>query len=135
MFKNRNAVIDKDIYGYKINNGIVFCCSPSHLFNTLTGKSVRLRSTMSLLLRYLIDNAYMNKVNDEMIMIEVFEDRGLKCSRQRLWQAVNSLEALLNSVGLGKKLLSRIDGNGYAILNVTVAALYYHADENARIAS
>jgi DNA-binding winged helix-turn-helix (wHTH) protein len=121
--------MEKDIYGYRISDGIVFCCSPPHLFNTLTGKSVRLRSTMSILLTYLINNAYMNKVSDETIMTDVFEQRGLKCSRQRLWQAIHSLEALLIKVGLSKKLVSRVDGNGYAILNLSIAVLYFYIDD------
>lgn len=118
--------MDKDIYGYKISDGIVFCCSPPHIFNTLTAKSIRLRSTMSILLCYLIDNAYMNKVDDDTIMAEVFEQRGLKGSRQRLWQSINALEDLLAKMGLPNKLVSRIDGNGYAIMNVSISALFFH---------
>lgn len=60
-----------DIYGYKIGESVIYCVSPPHLVNTLNGQRVRLRETMSELLRFLIDNAYMTKVNDKEIMEEV----------------------------------------------------------------
>lgn len=84
---------------------------------------------MSELLRFIIENAYMTKINDEEIMQEVFERRELRCSHQRLWQAINTLEKYLTRVGMMRKLTCRIDGNGYAILNVTVSALYQFANE------
>lgn len=118
-----------DIYGYKIGESVIYCVSPSHLVNTLNGQSVRLRETMGELLLFLIENAYMNKVNDKEIMDAVFECRGLRCSHQRLWQAVNTLEQYLARVGIVRKLTSRIDGNGYAILNATISALYYTANK------
>ncbi|EFJ7594975.1 hypothetical protein AW765_004546 [Escherichia coli] len=118
-----------DIYGYKIGESVIYCVSPPHLVNTLNGQSIRLRETMSELLRFLIDNAYMTKVNDKEIMEEVFECRGLRCSHQRLWQAVNTLEKYLTRVGMVRKLTCRVDGNGYAILNVTISSLYYFGNE------
>ncbi|MEB6186381.1 hypothetical protein [Enterobacter roggenkampii] len=84
---------------------------------------------MSELLRFLIENAYMTKVNDKDIMEDVFERRELRCSHQRLWQAVNTLEQFLIRVGMVRKLTCRVDGNGYAILNVTISALYYLNNE------
>lgn len=54
---------------------------------------------------------------------------GLRCSHQRLWQAVNTLEQYLTRVGMVRKLTCRVDGNGYTILNVTISTLYYFGNE------
>ncbi len=117
------------IYGYKIGVSVVFCVSPPHLMNTLNGKSVKLRSTMSKLLLFLIEHANMNKVGDDVIMEEVFEFSGLRHSPQRLRQAVNALEKLLAGIGMGRRLTCRVDGNGYAILNTTVSVIYNFCED------
>lgn len=113
-----------DIYGYKMGNSVELRCSPPLLFNSLTGKTIRIRSTKFILLEYLITHAYMTKISDNDIMVDVFESRGLKCSGPRLWQAINSLNEFVEQIGKIPKLISRVDSNGYAILSVSITVLY-----------
>ncbi len=46
---------------------------------------------MARLLQYIFNHAGSRMIEDRDIMVEVFENYGLKCSKQRLWLTVTTL--------------------------------------------
>lgn len=87
-----------------------------------------LRPTMANLLEYLLANAVGNIVPDKILQTHVWENNGLSCSSQRLWQVMNNLKNKLAKVGLPDNFIQRISGKGYKIPDNLVLQLYCKAN-------
>jgi len=116
--------LDSILYGYCIGENIEFRVYPPVLVNTLLGKSMRLRPTMARLLGYFLFHAKERVIEDERIMIDVFEQHGLKCNQQRLWQSIRALKAVLTKCGFNRDLILRIKKVGFTVSDVRVAILF-----------
>lgn len=116
------------IFGYILGNENdgVFFFKEKHLLLPLNGRysSVRLRSTMSRLLLYLLEKANVGLVRDEHIMKYVWEIHGLKASGPRLWQVVNDLKNKLSKVGVDNSFIMRVEGQGYIINTIYFESVY-----------
>ncbi|EOI1394311.1 TPA: winged helix-turn-helix domain-containing protein [Klebsiella oxytoca] len=119
------------IFGYLLgneNDGVLFF-KEKDLLLPLNGRysPLRLRSTMSRLLLYLLEKAHIGLVRDEYIMKNVWEIHGLKASGPRLWQVVNDLKNRLNRVGLDHNFIRRVEGRGYLINTKYFESIYIKA--------
>ncbi|RWR02293.1 hypothetical protein ED28_07895 [[Pantoea] beijingensis] len=119
--------MELNIYGYCINDNLEFRLSPALLVNVLNGNSIRLRKTMARLLCFLLENHEATIISDTAIMTEVFECHGLRCSRQRLWKAMNTLQLTLHKCGLSTNLLSRVDKCGFAFNEKNIKTLFFYS--------
>ncbi|WP_265098780.1 winged helix-turn-helix domain-containing protein [Klebsiella oxytoca] len=119
------------IFGYLLgneNDGVLFF-KEKHLLLPLNGRysPIRLRSTMSRLLLYLLEKTNIGLVRDEHIMKNVWEIHGLKASAPRLWQVVNDLKNKLSKVGIDNSFIMRVEGRGYLINTMYFEAIYIKA--------
>ncbi|EPM4906936.1 winged helix-turn-helix domain-containing protein [Klebsiella oxytoca] len=119
------------IFGYLLgneNDGVLFF-KEKHLLLPLNGRysPIRLRSTMSRLLLYLLEKTNIGLVRDEHIMKNVWEIHGLKASAPRLWQVVNDLKNKLSKVGIDNNFIMRVEGRGYLINTMYFEAIYIKA--------
>lgn len=115
--------VEQYLYGYCIGEHLEFRVSPALLVNTLTGVSIRLRATMARLLEYVLSHSEDRMIEDKRIMRDVFENFGLKCSKQRLWQAVNSLKTLLFKCGIYQNIIYRVNNSGFIVSDIQVSIL------------
>lgn len=122
MTKNPYS-IDRVLYGYSIGDSLEFRVSPSVLINIKTGKTLRLRATMSRLLNYLLFRSKEKLIEDERIMVDVFENYGLRCSKQRLWQAIRSLKNVIMRLGYNKELILRVNNAGFTMSDIRISML------------
>ncbi|EME8413589.1 TPA: winged helix-turn-helix domain-containing protein [Klebsiella oxytoca] len=119
------------IFGYLLgneNDGVLFL-KEKHLLLPLNGRysPIRLRSTMSRLLLYLLEKAHIGLVRDEHIMKYVWEIHGLKASGPRLWQVVNDLKNKLSRIGIEHSFIMRVEGRGYLINAMYFESIYIRA--------
>lgn len=124
-----------NVYGYKIGEEILFQISDRILFNTkrVSGTSnkrhsLKLRSTMAMLLRYLLENANGKIVSDDELLFHVWDQNGLKGSNHRLWEVMNDLKRRIKELGIEEDIILRINSNSYFIKDGYVSPLYYPAD-------
>lgn len=122
MTKNPYS-IERVLYGYNIGDCLEYRVSPNLLINIKTGKTLRLRSTMARLLNYLLYRSKEKVIEDERIMIDVFENYGLRCSKQRLWQAVRALKNAMMRLGFNKELILRVNSSGFTLSDIRVEML------------
>lgn len=122
MTKN-SYLIDRVLYGYSIGDSLEFRVSPSILINIKTGKTLRLRATMSRLLNYLLFRSKEKLIEDERIMVDVFENYGLRCSKQRLWQSIRALKNVMMRLGYNNELILRVNNAGFTLSDVRVDML------------
>ncbi|MBZ7671397.1 CadC family transcriptional regulator [Klebsiella grimontii] len=119
------------IFGYLLGNetnGALFL-KEKHLLLPLNARysPVRLRSTMSRLLLFLLEKGHIGLIRDEHIMKNVWEMHGLKASGPRLWQVVNDLKTKLARVGIDDNFIMRVEGRGYLINNLYFESIYIRA--------
>lgn len=119
------------IFGYLLGNeadGVLFF-KEKHTLLPLNSRysPVRLRSTMSRLLLFLLEKANIGLIRDEHIMKNVWEIHGLKASGPRLWQVVNDLKNKLNRVGVDNNFIMRVEGRGYLINTTYFESIYIRA--------
>ena len=79
---------------------------------------------MANLLEYLLTHAVGEIVSDKTLQIQVWENNGLSCSSQRLWQVMKNLKNKLALVGLPDNFIIRVTGKGYMIAGEMVMELY-----------
>lgn len=124
-------MIKLTVYGYRLGqtSEVEFlpytrCLTTS----TLMGNTVEyLRPTMANLLEYLLANAVGTIVSDKTLQTQVWENNGLSCSSQRLWQVMHNLKGKLAKVGLADDFIMRMMGKGYKIPDNQVLQLYCNA--------
>lgn len=129
MLKKREK-FQQALYGYCLGDNLEFRIAPALLVNTLTGISMRLRPTMARLLQYILNHSNDRMIEDKKIMKEVFEDFGLKCNKQRLWQAINALKNTLFKSGCRSVAIHRVNNCGFLICNVQVSVLISYPINN-----
>lgn len=86
--------------------------------------STYLRLTMANLLTYLLNHAVGITVEDKALQVQVWENHGLRCSSQRLWQVMNNLKHKLEQFDLPDNFIQRVAGKGYMIPKEMVLKLY-----------
>lgn len=128
MTKNPYS-IERVLYGYSIGECLEFRVSPALLINIKTGKTLRLRATMSRLLNYLLFRSKEKLIEDERIMVDVFENFGLRCSKQRLWQAIRALKNVMIRLGYSKELILRVNNAGFTLSDVRIDMLLISTQE------
>lgn len=121
------------LYGYCIGDNLEFRISPALLVNTFTGISVRLRPTMARLLQYILSHSSERMIEDKDIMREVFDNFGLKCNKQRLWQAVNALKTTLFKCGYSDMDIYRVKNNGFIISDIKIGMLILYSVKDIEI--
>lgn len=120
---NNAQKIEESLYGYCIGEHLQFRVSPALLVNTFTGTCKRLRPTMARLLQYILCHSGEVVIEDKKIMEEVFENHGLKCNKQRLWQAINSLKDTLLRCGFNRMMIYRVNKNGFLVSDIHIKVL------------
>ncbi|MDK6932423.1 winged helix-turn-helix domain-containing protein [Klebsiella aerogenes] len=126
---------DKDnirIYGFIINECFLYHLSSRTLIGLDIGdkvneeakKVVRLRKTMSFLFECLLYNAG-EVIPDNGLLTEVWEKKGLRGTRHRLWEVITTLNKILESVGAGTDLILRVNHRGYMLNKKKVTVLFY----------
>ncbi|WLI78904.1 helix-turn-helix domain-containing protein [Kosakonia sp. H02] len=127
------------VYGYRLGNDheVEFVPCKKRLINhAAPGNSEYLRTTMANLLAYLLEHAVGNVVADKTLQIQVWENNGLSCSSQRLWQVMNNLKRKLATFDLPEEFILRVGGKGYLIPEEKVLQLFcrntfFHRDDLA----
>lgn len=115
------------VYGYRLgkNSEIEFLPFKKSLMRYgQPQESISLRLTMANLLNYLLSHAVGNVVADKALQIQVWENHGLRCSSQRLWQVMNNLKRKLEQFDLPEDFILRVAGKGYMIPDEMVLKLY-----------
>ena len=79
---------------------------------------------MGRLLKYLLNNGELYIIRDEKIMTEVFENFGLRCSKQRLWQAMKSLQSMLERIDFQKDIFIRINSKGFSLRHIDRKSIF-----------
>lgn len=118
--------LQQALYGYSIGDNLQYRISPALLINTLSGVSLRLRPTMARLLQYILNHAGNHMIEDRDIMAEVFDNYGLKCSKQRLWHSVNTLRTVFMKCGFVQPFLYRVNNSGFIISGVEIGVLMHY---------
>lgn len=126
---NHTFSLDSVLYGYCIGENIEFRVYPPVLVNTLLGRSIRLRPTMARLLTYFLSHAKDKLIEDDRIIIDVFEQYGLRCSQQRLWQSIRALKVILSKCGFHRELILRVRNMGFTLSDIRVSALFLYAPD------
>lgn len=81
---------------------------------------------MARLLNYLLQHARDKLIKDEKIITDVFEQYGLRCSQQRLWQAVRALREVLSKCGFKREFILRVKSLGFTLSEDKVVVLFFH---------
>lgn len=127
------------VYGYRLGYRTEVEFLPYKrclIASEIQGNTVEhLRPTMANLLEFLLANAVGHIVPDKTLQTQVWENNGLSCSSQRLWQVMNNLKNKLAKVGLPDNFIQRISGKGYKIPDNLVLQLYCNANAASVISS
>lgn len=122
--------MDKDLFGYRINQDVYVDIENKTLVNVskVTSAHVRhsitLRDTMFRLFVFLLGNADGGIIENEEILTYVWDMYGLSSSNQRLWQVMHALKDKLRRAGLPEDFIMRIESKGYYVREDMITALY-----------
>ncbi|MEE7533824.1 winged helix-turn-helix domain-containing protein [Klebsiella huaxiensis] len=122
--------MDKDIFGYRLNQDVYVDIENKTLVNISKIPSVHhrysvtLRSTMFRLLIFLLEHADDGIIKNSDILNNVWDDYGLSSSNQRLWQVMYALKDKLRRIGLPEDFIMRIESKGYYIRKDMITTLY-----------
>ena len=103
------------LYGYNIFQSLEYRLSTRTLINIKNGRIKRFGSTKARLFEYLLSKMDTGVVYDEDIIIHVFYDNGLRCSKSYLLSMVKKIHLAFNSVGVERYPFSRLGGKAYKI--------------------
>lgn len=87
-------------------------------------KEIRLRSTQSNVLEYLLEHAIESFVTDEELMLNVWEKNDLRASTQRVWQVINSLRLKIHELGISDDFILRVSKKGFYIRESSIRTIY-----------
>lgn len=122
--------MEKNIFGYYIGADVHFDLANRTLINVNKNLSSRqktqviLRDTMLHLFTFLLDNANGAVIDNNDILINVWEMRGLSSSNQRLWQVMQGLRKKLSLVGIPDDFIMRVESKGYYVRENAITVLY-----------
>lgn len=123
----------KLIFGYRLGSSVYLDMENKWLINAAgerqTGKvrKIKLRETMLRLLKFIIENADKEIINNEDIIIDVFESKNLLSSNQRLWQVMKELKFRLAYLGIPDDFILKSASKGYYVKDSMITTLYYDA--------
>jgi len=123
--------IELSIMGYLIEKYIIYDIREKRLAS-ISGmvKNIRLRRTQALVLEYLLTNAINRFVSDDCLMVDVWENNGLRGSTQRVWQVINDLKNKTRRVGVSDEFILRVSKKGYFIRPESVEVLLCTSEFN-----
>lgn len=122
--------MDKDLFGYRINQDVYVDIENKTLVNVSKVTSahlchnVTLRDTMFRLFVFLLENAEGGIIGNSEILTNVWDMYGLSSSNQRLWQVMHALKDKLRSAGLPEDFIMRIESKGYYVREDMITVLY-----------
>ncbi|EPL4527020.1 hypothetical protein QCK34_004433 [Enterobacter asburiae] len=108
-------VSDEFLYGYTIFHHLEYRLLTRTLINTKNGRIKRFGATKARLFEYLLAGMDNKVVFDNDIIISVFEDYGLRCSKSYLSSMIKKIQEAFHSVGFERYPFSRICGKAYKI--------------------
>ncbi|HBY9716916.1 TPA: hypothetical protein MJA52_003900 [Klebsiella aerogenes] len=113
-------------FGYRLGDDVYFIISERVLFNIRKKNPSRLqlRTTMSVLLEFLLKNFQRDFISDDEIMTNVWEANALRASSHRLWQVMRELKLKLNEIGLTEDIFYRSGRCGFIVSRDKVEPLY-----------
>lgn len=109
------SVSDKVLYGFNIFQSLEYRLSTRTLINIKNGRIKRFGATKARLFEYLLAGMDTEVVYDNDIIVHVFEDYGLRCSKSYLLSMIKKIQFAFNSIGFERYPFSRLDGKAYKI--------------------
>lgn len=109
------CVSDELLYGYTIFNHLEYRLLTRTLINTKNGRIKRFGKTKARLFEYLLAGMDNDIVFDNDIIVHVFEDYGLRCSKSYLLSMMKKIQHAFNSVGFERYPFTRMYGKAYKI--------------------
>lgn len=94
------------LYGYNFYERLEYRLTSSTLINITNGRIKRLGKTKARLFEYLLAHVDSGCIYDENIIIDVFENHGLRCSKSYLLFIINELRIAFLSVGYDRITLA-----------------------------
>lgn len=123
-------MMDKVQCGYYINSDVYFDLDKKTLFNISKSfpshqrAPIVLRETMFRLFAYLLENADGTIIENNVILLDIWDKHGLSSSNQRLWQVMYSLKIKLTSLGVPDDFIMRVESKGYYVKENLISVLY-----------
>ncbi len=108
-------VSDELLYGYTIFHHLEYRLSTRTLINIKNGRIKRFGMTKARLFEYLLAGMDNEIVYDNDIIIHVFDDYGLRCSKSYLLSMMKKIQNAFNTVGFERYPFTRIYGKAYKI--------------------
>lgn len=105
-------ILNRRVIRVTSNQGLFFC-------------AIILKKVMMDLLVYLLLNAIDDEVSKDELLKNVWEEKNLRASSQRLWQVINELKVNLVNIGFPIDFIVNIRGHGYKINYEFVKPIYY----------
>lgn len=112
------------LYGYNFYERLEYRLTSSTLINITNGRIKRLGKTKARLFEYLLAHVDSGCIYDENIIIDVFENHGLRCSKSYLLFIINELRIAFLSVGYDRDPIKRHNGNAWIIDKEFVQKIY-----------
>ena len=117
-------VSDELLYGYTIFHHLEYRLSTRTLINIKNGRIKRFGMTKARLFEYLLAGMDNEIVYDNDIIVHVFEDHGLRCSRSYLLCMIKKIQNAFNTVGFERYPFARVDGKAYVIDRSCLERIY-----------
>jgi two-component SAPR family response regulator len=117
-------VSDELLYGYTIFQHLEYRPTTRTLINIKNGRIKRFGTTKARLFEYLLSGMDEGIVYDNDIIVHVFEDHGLRCSRSYLLSMIKKIQNAFNTVGFERYPFARVDGKAYVIDRSCLERIY-----------
>ncbi|MDU1573396.1 MULTISPECIES: hypothetical protein [Pantoea] len=117
-------VSDKVLYGYNIFQSLEYRISTRTLINIKNGRIKRFGATKARLFEYLLAGMDAGVVYDNDIIVHVFEDYGLRCSKSYLLSMIKKIQFAFNSVGFERYPFLRLNGKAYKVEKDALERVY-----------
>lgn len=117
-------VSDKVLYGYNIFQSLEYRISTRTLINIKNGCIKRFGATKARLFEYLLAGMDAGVVYDNDIIVHVFEDYGLRCSKSYLLSMIKKIQFAFNSVGFERYPFLRLNGKAYKVEKDVLERVY-----------
>lgn len=112
------------LYGYNIFQNLEYRLSTKTLINIKNGRIKRFGTTKARLFEYLLEGMDAGVVYDEEIIVHVFYNNGLRCSKSYLLTMIKEVKLAFNSVGFERYPFSRLKGKAYKIEENALTRIY-----------
>lgn len=112
------------LYGYNIYQNLEYRLSSKMLINIKNGRIKRLGETKARLFEYLLLHAQTQCVYDSEIIVEVFENHGLRCAKSYLSSIIGQLREAFLTVGFDRELIVRVERKSYILEQGAIQEIY-----------